>query len=131
MFMGEHRHCLDDKGRVIIPAKFREKLDGRFILTRGLDVCLFAFTTDEWAVQEEKLSTLPMTMADGRAFSRLFFSGRKRVRIGQARQGADSGPFAGILEDRAGHCDNRGVFSIRDMGGRSLGGVPLSHVCSL
>lgn len=81
MFMGEHRHCLDDKGRVIIPAKFREKLDGRFILTRGLDVCLFAFTRDEWSVQEEKLSTLPMTMADGRAFSRLFFSGASECEL--------------------------------------------------
>jgi len=75
VFIGEFRHSLDSKGRIIVPSRFREELDGKFILTRGLDTCLFGFTESEWRNQEEKLTTLPMTMADGRAFSRLFFSG--------------------------------------------------------
>jgi len=75
VFIGEFRHSLDNKGRIIVPSRFREELDGKFILTRGLDTCLFGFTEREWRNQEEKMTTLPMTMADGRAFSRLFFSG--------------------------------------------------------
>lgn len=73
--MGEFRHTLDDKYRLIIPSKFREELEGHFVLTRGLDTCLFAFPMTEWARQEQLITELPMTMADGRAFSRLFFSG--------------------------------------------------------
>lgn len=73
--MGEFRHTLDDKYRLIIPSKFREELEGHFVLTRGLDTCLFAFPMIEWARQEQLITELPMTMADGRAFSRLFFSG--------------------------------------------------------
>lgn len=75
MFMGEFRHTLDDKYRLIIPSKFRDELEGHFVLTRGLDTCLFAFPMTEWARQEQLITELPMTMADGRAFSRLFFSG--------------------------------------------------------
>lgn len=73
--MGEFRHTLDDKYRLIIPSKFRDELEGHFVLTRGLDTCLFAFPMTEWARQEQLITELPMTMADGRAFSRLFFSG--------------------------------------------------------
>lgn len=81
VFIGEFRHSLDSKGRIIVPARFREELDGKVILTRGLDTCLFGFPEGEWRNQEQKLTTLPMTMADGRAFSRLFFSGASECEL--------------------------------------------------
>ncbi|WP_307203788.1 division/cell wall cluster transcriptional repressor MraZ [Paenibacillus harenae] len=75
MFMGEFQHSIDEKGRIIIPAKFRDSLGSTFIATRGLDNCLFVYPMSEWAVLEEKLKTLPLMKADARAFTRFFFSG--------------------------------------------------------
>lgn len=75
MFMGEYRHNIDDKGRLIIPAKFRERLGDSFVITRGLDRCLFAYPRSEWTQLEQKLKTLPFTKADARKFTRFFFSG--------------------------------------------------------
>lgn len=75
MFMGEYKHNLDTKGRIIVPSKFRELLDEQFVITRGLDRCLFAYTQDEWNRIEEKLKQLPLTKKDARKFTRLFFSG--------------------------------------------------------
>lgn len=75
MFMGEFHHNIDTKGRLIIPAKFREELGEKFVVTRGLDRCLFVYPQAEWAVLEEKIKTLPMTKRDVRAFVRTLFSG--------------------------------------------------------
>ncbi len=75
MFMGEWQHTLDTKGRLIIPAKFREQLGERFVVTRGLDHCLFVYPPDEWSILEEKLKSLPLTQGDARRFVRLLFSG--------------------------------------------------------
>ncbi|WP_053219770.1 division/cell wall cluster transcriptional repressor MraZ [Virgibacillus senegalensis] len=75
MFMGEFQHNIDTKGRIIVPAKFREGLGDTFVLTRGLDQCLFAYPMDEWGLLEEKLKKLPLTKKDARAFTRFFFSG--------------------------------------------------------
>ena len=75
MFMGEYHHNVDTKGRLIVPAKFREDLGEMFILTRGLDQCLFGYPLNEWKIIEEKLKGLPMTKKDARAFTRFFFSG--------------------------------------------------------
>ncbi len=75
MFMGEYQHSLDDKGRLTIPAKFRNGLGDRFIATKGLDNCLFLYPLPEWEQIELKLKTLPFTRADARAFMRFFFSG--------------------------------------------------------
>ncbi|MBX6394730.1 MAG: division/cell wall cluster transcriptional repressor MraZ [Alicyclobacillaceae bacterium] len=75
MFIGEFTHSLDEKGRLILPAKFREGLGREFILTRGLDRCLFAYPRSEWEKVEAKLKSLPMARADARAFMRFFFSG--------------------------------------------------------
>src|SRR5699024_12872056 len=75
MFMGEHQHNIDTKGRIIVPAKFREDLGDSFVVTRGLDKCLFAYPMDEWKLLEEKLKKLPLTKKDARAFTRFFFSG--------------------------------------------------------
>lgn len=75
MFMGEFQHNIDIKGRIIVPAKFRDGLGERFVVTRGLDKCLFAYPMDEWQILEEKLKKLPLTKKDARAFTRFFFSG--------------------------------------------------------
>ncbi|MEC2017571.1 division/cell wall cluster transcriptional repressor MraZ [Bacillus velezensis] len=75
MFMGEYWHTVDAKGRMIVPAKFREGLGEQFVLTRGLDQCLFGYPMNEWKLIEEKLKALPLTKKDARAFTRFFFSG--------------------------------------------------------
>ncbi|MGI6097518.1 MAG: division/cell wall cluster transcriptional repressor MraZ [Dethiobacteria bacterium] len=75
MFMGEYQHTVDAKGRLIMPAKFRDELGEKFIVTRGLDQCLFVYPLVEWSRLEEKFKTLPFTKRENRAFMRLFFSG--------------------------------------------------------
>lgn len=75
MFMGEFQHNIDIKGRIIVPAKFREGLGEQFVVTRGLDQCLFIYPQAEWLEVEEKLKKLPLTKKDARAFTRFFFSG--------------------------------------------------------
>lgn len=83
MFYGEYSHSLDRKGRVIIPAKFREVLKEhfaeKFYLTRGLDGCLFVFTEEAWRNQERKFRELPFTRNESRKFNRLYFSGACEV----------------------------------------------------
>ncbi|KRL84454.1 cell division protein MraZ [Lacticaseibacillus pantheris DSM 15945 = JCM 12539 = NBRC 106106] len=74
MFMGEFHHNLDAKGRLIIPAKFREQLGDDFVLTRGMDGCLFGYPQSEWAKLQEKLQTLPLTQKNARTFVRLLYS---------------------------------------------------------
>jgi len=81
MFMGQFQHSLDPKGRLIIPARFRELLGDTFILTKGLDRCLFVYPKDEWAVLEQKLKSLPFTQKDARAFIRFFFSGAVEIEM--------------------------------------------------
>ena len=102
MFMGEYQHSLDEKSRLIIPARFREDLGEKFVLTRGLDRSLFLYPLDEWKAIEEKMRTLPTTQADTRAFVRLFFSGA--VECEPDKQGRISIPphlreHAGIKRD--------------------------------
>jgi len=75
MFMGEYQHNIDSKGRLIVPAKFREGLGTTFVITKGLDSCLFVYTNDEWKIFEEKIKKLPLTNKDVRKFVRFFFSG--------------------------------------------------------
>ena len=81
MFMGEYQHSVDTKGRLIIPAKFRDALGDGFVITRGLDNCIFGYPMYEWRKLEEKLKDLPMTKKDTRAFARFFFSGATEVDI--------------------------------------------------
>lgn len=73
--MGEYHHSIDEKNRLIIPSKFREELGVKFILTRGLDGCLFAYPETEWNAIVSKLKTLPFTKKDARSFMRFFLSG--------------------------------------------------------
>ena len=75
MFIGEYQHNIDPKGRVFMPAKFREELGDKFVVTKGLDNCLFVYPEEEWKNLEQKLRTLPLTSKEGRAFIRFFFAG--------------------------------------------------------
>ena len=75
MFMGEYHHTIDDKGRIVIPTKFREVLGNEFVLARGLEKCLYIYSMKDWQNLVEKLNTLPFTKQDARKFIRSFFSG--------------------------------------------------------
>ena len=75
MFMGEYHHNIDEKGRLIIPAKFRTELGEHFIVTRGLEKCLYVYSESEWNNIVSKIKTLPFTKKDVRTFVRSFFSG--------------------------------------------------------
>ncbi|MGM0897627.1 MAG: division/cell wall cluster transcriptional repressor MraZ [Bacillota bacterium] len=81
MFMGEFQHNVDAKGRLIVPAKYRELLGDQFVITRGLDQCLFGYPMNEWNKIEEKLKDMPVTKKDARAFTRFFFSGAQEVEL--------------------------------------------------
>jgi len=74
MFMGEFHHTIDTKNRLIVPAKFREALGTEFVLTRGMDNCIFGYPLSEWEQLEEKLKQLPLAKKDARAFVRFFYS---------------------------------------------------------
>lgn len=102
MFIGEYQHALDNKNRMIIPSKFREGLGNIFVLTKGLDGCLYAYPMEEWKKLEDKLKTLPITNKDARAFVRFFLSGAAEVEVD--KQGRSLIPqnlieYAGIVKD--------------------------------
>ena len=106
MFYGEYIHSIDRKGRLILPAKFREVSKANFIekffITRGLDNCLFMFAEEEWRSQENKFKVMSFTKQQARTFNRLYFSGA--VEIISDRQGRILLPqylkdFAGIKRD--------------------------------
>ena len=75
MLMGEYHQNIDEKKRLTIPAKFREEIGDKFVVTRGLDECLFCYSLTEWDKIVSKLKTLPFTKKDVRAFMRFFLSG--------------------------------------------------------
>lgn len=75
MFIGEYNHTIDSKGRLIVPSKFREALGNEFVVTKGLDGCLFVFPMDEWNFFTQKLHDLPLTKKEARQFSRFFLAG--------------------------------------------------------
>lgn len=74
MLMGEYKHNMDAKGRIIMPAKFREELGASFILTRGLDGCLFGYPMGQWEIMQEKMKQLPLSKKEARSFVRFFYS---------------------------------------------------------
>lgn len=81
MFMGEYHHSLDEKGRIIVPAKFRKELGKSFVVTRGMDSCLFGYSLATWDILVDKLSSLSLTKKAARSFSRFFYSGASEVEI--------------------------------------------------
>lgn len=102
MFMGEYNHTVDAKGRLIIPSKFREALGDTFVVTKGLDGCLFVYDNAEWNAFEEKLKQLPLTNKSARQFVRFFLAGAAEVEVD--KQGRILLPtvlreFAGLEKD--------------------------------
>ncbi len=81
MLIGEFTHSIDPKGRITIPSKFREELSEGFVITKGLDNCLFLYPLEEWDKIETKLKNLPMTNKNVRSFVRTFFSGAEDTNI--------------------------------------------------
>ncbi|MER3407064.1 MAG: cell division/cell wall cluster transcriptional repressor MraZ [Patescibacteria group bacterium] len=81
MLIGEYKYNIDQKGRVMIPAKFRNEFGIEAIITRGIDKCLFLFPKSEWEKVVEKLLKLPLSQANSRAFARLILSGAHQVEI--------------------------------------------------
>ena len=102
MFMGEYNHIIDAKGRLIIPARFRELLGEEFILTKGLDGCLSIYPMDAWEAFETKLRALPLTNKNARTFTRFFVAGATNCELD--RQGRILVPqilreFAGLEKE--------------------------------
>lgn len=81
MLIGEYEHSLDAKGRLIMPAKLRTDMGEKFIITKGLDGCLFVFSQNEWSNFESKLKSLPLTNKNARDFVRFFLSGATECEI--------------------------------------------------
>lgn len=79
MFMGEYTHAIDAKGRIILPADFRQELGVSFIITKGLDKCLFLYGQQAWDELAAKLRVLPLVKPEARAVVRFFFSGARQL----------------------------------------------------
>ena len=102
MFMGEYNHTIDAKGRLIIPSKFRESLGDEFVVTKGMDGCLFVYDNEEWNKFEEKLLSLPMMDKQVRQFTRYFLAGAASVEVdkqGRILLPAHLREFAGLEKD--------------------------------
>lgn len=102
MFIGEYQHSIDNKNRMKVPAKLKEGLSNVFIMTKGLDGCLYAYPVDEWKKLEEKLKSLPITNKDARAFVRFIFSGAAEIEIdkqGRALIPQNLIEYASIVKD--------------------------------
>lgn len=87
MFIGEYQHALDSKNRMIVPSKLREELGNKFVITKGLDGCLYAYPQGEWKNLEEKMKTLPLTNRDARSFVRFFFAGACEIEMDKQGRG--------------------------------------------
>ena len=81
MFMSEYNHTVDATGRLIIPSKFREILGEEFVISKGMDGCLFVYANEDWAAFEEKLTALPLINKEARQFARFFLSGAAQVEV--------------------------------------------------
>ena len=102
MFMGEYSQTIDTKGRLIIPSKFREELGETFVVTKGLDGCLFVFSDEEWKAFEIKLKSLPLTNKNARQFARFFVAGATPCELdkqGRILLPATLREFAGLEKD--------------------------------
>ena len=102
MFIGEYHHSIDSKGRIIIPSKFREELGSSFIVTRGIENCLFVYSIDNWNKICDKLNSLPFTRKDARNFIRFFMSGATEVELdnqGRANISSVLINYANIVKD--------------------------------
>lgn len=102
MFMGEYNHTVDTKGRLIVPSKFRDQLGDEFVVTKGLDGCLFVYSKEEWNNIEEKFRNVSLTTKDARKFARFFFAGAANCEVdkqGRILLPAVLREYAGIEKD--------------------------------
>ncbi len=102
MFMGEYNHTIDAKGRLIVPSKFREQLGEEFVITKGLDGCLFVYSNEEWKKIEESFRDKPLTSKDARKFTRFFFAGACNCEVdkqGRILIPSNLREYAGIEKD--------------------------------
>ena len=102
MFMGRYNHTIDPKGRLSIPSKYREILGDEFVVSKGMDGCLFVYANEDWKVFEEKLASLPLINPEARQFARFFLSGAQYVTVdkqGRILLPAVLREFAGIEKE--------------------------------
>jgi len=102
MFMSEYNHTVDVKGRLIIPSKYRELLGEEFVVTKGMDGCLFVYANDDWNAFEQKLTSLPLINKEARKFARFFLAGAASVELdkqGRILLPANLREFAGLDKD--------------------------------
>ena len=102
MFMGQYNHTIDTKGRLIIPSKFRDILGDEFVITKGMDGCLFVYANDDWAAFEQKLTSLPLINKEARKFARFFLAGASQVEVdkqGRILVASNLREFAGLDKD--------------------------------
>lgn len=102
MFMSEYNHTIDTKGRLIIPSKFRDQLGDEFVVTKGMDGCLFVYANEDWSAFEQKLTSLPLINKEARKFARFFLAGAAQVEVdkqGRILLPANLREFAGLEKD--------------------------------
>lgn len=102
MFMSEYNHTVDAKGRLIIPSKFREILGEEFVVSKGMDGCLFVYANNDWNAFEQKLTSLPLINKEARKFARFFLAGAAQVEVdkqGRILLPASLREFAGLDKD--------------------------------
>lgn len=102
MFMSEYNHTIDTKGRLIVPSKFREQLGDEFVVTKGMDGCLFVYANEDWNAFEQKLTSLPLINKEARKFARFFLAGAAQVEVdkqGRILLPSNLRDFAGLEKD--------------------------------
>lgn len=102
MFMGRYNHTIDPKGRLSIPSKYREILGDEFVVSKGMDGCLFVYADEDWKAFEAKLASLPLVNEEARQFARYFLSGAQYVTVdkqGRILLPQDLRDFAGLEKD--------------------------------
>ena len=102
MFMSEYNHTIDTKGRLIVPSKFRDQLGDEFVVTKGMDGCLFVYANEDWSAFEQKLTSLPLINKEARKVARFFLAGAAQVEVdkqGRILLPSNLRDFAGLEKD--------------------------------
>lgn len=120
MLLGEYEHTLDAKGRLAMPAKLRESLGSKFIITKGLDGCLFVYDMEQWHQLEQKLAALPMSRKTARDFTRFLFGGACEGECDKQGRSTAAGKPASSRRSGKGCRDCRRRQQSRNLGRRPL-----------
>ena len=102
MFLGEYQHTVDDKGRVVMPRKFRDRLADGCVITKGQEHCLYVFPMDQWETEVQRVRRLPRTDRRARNYSRSFFAAASDLTLDKAGRVQISEPlrtYAGFAKD--------------------------------